>query len=982
MAITVPRQWKLSEGDADCEVITNPTAGNWLVAVVAVRVVNLATTEEIPEITVGDFARGPWELIHTDTQWAASTHAGAFMRMEVWVCPSVRYEGWPWLAVYSAARQILAFDAGSHEIVVAEVAGMTGRPTVDSVTPVTATAATSLSIPIPAPSGGAECFMLAGAAIDVNSATLTATGSGFTALQQLGVGAPDLKLGPQWKITTTAQTATWTSSAAADWVGVAVALRTTGTAVAQPNPNWPATSLQIGLGYDLSTPLGKVAWTDQTARFLGMDADRGVQAELGTTEQGSGVVVIDNRDGAYTTRPVATASATAAGTTTTIKVPSTTAPLNVGDFFRIELANTDGDLKELNVFQVTGLSTAGGTTTVTFKRADGTPGGAKVATATGDVYAGVKVDLYTPWRLVMTWQGTAYVVASGWLRDLAVSYRDAAWAQTESTSGDAVESLTAINPSALRGEILRRFPMAYWPLDDASGSGYAANASGTTSDVLMERTSKWGAGQAQADFGQSTQDVASIELQPNFKTSVRGDDGTGWGQTGGVAADLATKGYALVGSSRWFPSLANGVTITGLALVVDPNADAILNATADPAVVTIRNANAGGGARGGVFRLQVSRTTLKASITKWDKTTHAQTTTADLGVLQIAGADWRSWALVLTQTTWAVYVDGLLQGSGSCNLPATWTGINIGGEADSFGAGRTWGATHAHIAVFARALTSSEINNLHNAGTEGFVSGEEVGSRIQKKLSTTGWSGTRIIGNAYSPFVGPEGSAGGTVTDLANEAVGYEDALFFADAAGQLQYRSRSMADQQRTRVVFGDNTAGGEIPYRPGWKPSFNPSFVYNKITVSQFGPYGLSSNNVIEDVLSSSKYGTRGPLSRETRLGNGERAWHLANWLLGRYAWPQQRVETITISAHAYPAAWPTVLGIEVGDLVTVMRRQIGAPALAVPCRVLKVAPSIEYGASVDASVTLTLGSAPPQVPICSDSVYGTVGGKVLAL
>lgn len=981
MAVTVPQQWRLSEGDADCEVITNPTAGNWLVAVVAIRTVGLSDQEEIPVITVGDVARNPWELIHTDTTWAASTHTGAFMRMEVWVCPAVHYEGWPWLAVYSAARQILAFDAGSHEVIIGEVAGMTGRPTVDSVTNVTATAATSLSISIPAPSGGAECFMLAGAAMDVNSATLTATGSGFTALQQLGVGSPDLKLAPQWKVATTAQTATWTSTAAADWAGVAVALRTTGTAVTQPNPNWPGTSLQIGLGYDLSTPLGKIPWTDQTSRFLGMDADRGIQAELGTTEQGSGVVILDNADGAYTTRDVAeSATATAAGTTTTIKVAAGTTPLTVGDFFRIFKAG--GALKELNVFQITGLSTAAGTTTITFQRADGTAGGAKAATASGDVYAGVKVDLYTPWRLVMTWQGTPYVVASGWLRDLAVNYRDAAWAQTESTSGDAIESLTAINPSALRGEILRRAPTHYWPLSDASGSGYAANASGTTADVLTERTSKWGAGSATADFGQSTQDVASIATQPNYKTSLRGDDGSGWGQSGGLAADLATKGYALVGQSANFPSMATGITITGYSLTPDSETAPILNAGADPAVVTIRNANAGGGARGGVFRLQISRSSLKAAITKWDKATHATSVTGDLGTTQIASASWTAWALVLTQTTWKVYVQGILQGSGSCNLPANWTGINVGGEADSFGAGRSWGAIHAHVAVFGRQLTGTEIANLNYSGTQGYISGEYVGSRIQKKLSTTGWSGTRIIGNTYSPLVGPEADGGGTVTDLANDVAGYEDAAFFADAAGQLQYRARSMADQQRTRVVFGDNTAGGEIPYRPGWKPSFNPSFVYNKVTISQFSAEGVTSDNVIEDVASRVRYGTRGPLSRETRLGSPERAWHLANWLLARYAFPRQRIESITISAHANPAAWPTVLGIEVGDLVTVMRRQIGAPPLAIACRVLKVAPSIEYGASVDASVTLTLGAAPPQVPICGDAVYGTIGGKVLAL
>src|SRR5205807_1118862 len=138
-------------------------------------------------------------------------------------------------------------------------------------------------------------------------------------------------------------------------------------------------------------------------------------------------------------------------------------------------------------------------------------------------YAGIQIDLYMPWRLLHTVAGVTYTVASGWLRDLPLGFADAHYSTVEAQSADVLEALSrAANPSALRGEILRRNPTHYWPLDDPAGTGYAANVSGLSNAPLTQTVSKYGAGTSTtADFGAATQDIPDA-TGSGSKTSLLG----------------------------------------------------------------------------------------------------------------------------------------------------------------------------------------------------------------------------------------------------------------------------------------------------------------------------------------------------------------------------------------------------------------------------------------------------------------------------
>jgi hypothetical protein len=961
MALTVVNQTTTFGGAADFEVFVTPTPGNWLLAAVAWHSFDGMN----PIVSVGDHCRNIWTLLYSTTTQAFAAHPSAQLWLQIWACPNVTYDGWPNLGVYLASMAGGADDSLTPVISIIEVAGFTGALTVDSVTLATATSATSLSVTAPAPSAAANCLMLGAAAVDNSTPALSVTSAGWTALTPVLGHGPDTDLAPAWRTSTTGQTASWSTTAAANWVGVVAAIRETGAAVTQPNPNWPAVQYQLGFGYDVSTPLSAVAWTDITPRVVEFDTQRGIPYDLGVAQSAESNMKIRNKDGAFTPRAAATASATAAGTTTTIKVADASATgIYVSDYFNVK--SSGGALKELTAFQVVSTAAVGGTTTITFTPA------AKVATATGDVYAGVPVDVNLPYRVLATWNGKTYPVATGYVERWPQTWEMRNYGYTTPVAVDTLATLTAANPTAVRGEILRRSPHSYWPLNDASGAGLATNIGVTGNAQLVQSSSIYGVGADQsADFGVSTQGI-----QKTFpgKASIFGDSGSGWQQTGLTSAELVQHGYALVSPATSFPSISGGVTILGVFLQSSADNTIVVTATIDPTIMIIRNTDPGAGiSQGSVLKI-TQHAASRPGIVVWDKGTHAATTTnLGSGVNVLSAEDFRVWAITFNQTSWT-YVDGAGDTqSGTCNLTDTFTEISIGGEADRFWNGRITPGIYAHIAVFPRRLTTGEIRAIGDTVTYGGLRSETTNRRIQRKLDTVNWRGARVL-NASGITMGAE-AEGGTVTDVGNAVAADEDSLLFVDSAGQMQYRARGRAYVQSVRYVLGDRDDLGEIPYLDDVTYDYDSTFIYNEVDTS-YPPLNTAPGSTITstatDPVSAKRYSVRS-LARATRLATAGDTYNLAWWLLSRYSYPQLRVEQVVVDAASNPNAWPMVLGVEVGDLVTLNRRPLNAPMISSSCRVMQIQHATEPGKW---QTTLTLAPAPPTALITNDPVHGIVG------
>jgi hypothetical protein len=956
VAFTVPAEWSPSDTGTEATTAALPAPGSWLVAIVAVRVVN----EDDPVVHVGDAARNIWTLPSSKTAMASAYHAAAKMKVQVWVCPAAEYDGWDALLVQCVAMCKAGSTADATTILagVFEVTGFAGNNlTVDSVTLNTATSATAFSVSSPAPAGAANCFHLGAACIDDDTTTLTPTGAGFAALTAASGTVPDIKAGGQWKAATTGQTASWTSSAARNWAGVIVAIKETGDTVPQPNAKWPARRFEIGYGYDMNTPLSAVRWTDQTTRLVTagsgvpvISGTRGIPYELGTAQSELSDLKIRNDDGALTPRDVnAAASANAAGTTTTIKfADADAADINVSDFFRLK----DSALayKELTVFQVSAVSSSAGTTTVTFARADDVAGGAASSTVSGDVYAGIEIDLDMPWRYLLWWDGKWWPAGSGWLGQLPQTWLTPNYGEVPAVGNDALASLTAELQSPLAGEILRREPAAYWPLSDPAGSGQGLDVSGNGQPPLVQTTSKFGAGSATASFGYGTQDVA-FQTNPKWVSSILGDTGSAWSQTGHTEADLdASKGYALVAQGLDVPPISSGITVTGAYLMQDEaSPQAIPNSNFDPTLFIVKSSDPGFGVgQGAVLKLSFENTGadfLEPKITVWDKDTHANTVTV-ITPFQIASpTDFRVWVLSFDRTSWRFYANGQWT-SGSCDLVASFDQIDVGGEADKFHNGKAAPGAFCHIAIFGRAFTDEEMEAIRAAFLDGEVEIKTTAQHAANKLNVAGWHGPRII-LPSEVDASSEGNPGGTVADYNEGLAAMDDGLAYVDAAGQYRWEGHSQGYFRTSRATLGEDTAAGEIPYQPGQKWGFDKTFVYNdvqlvnqrNISFSTTGHSGLlETRYAAQDAESQRKRGKR-TLPVTARLRDGNDAYGLAWALQGRYAAPRMRVEQVVIDAASNPDAWRFCLGVEVGDLVTVKRRPLGAPAISQLCRVLRI-------------------------------------------
>ena len=643
---------------------------------------------------------------------------------------------------------------------------------------------------------------------------------------------------------------------------------------------------------------------------------------------------------------------------------------------------------ELSVYQVTKISTSGGTSTVTFKMANGNAGGALNSTVTGDVLSTTPIDLYTPFRVLMTWQGKRRYVTAGWSERWPLTWRDPHWGTAAMTSTSALAQLTAADNTAIRGEYLRRNPYAYWPLADAAGSPSGQNISGRSLAALTQTVSKNGIGTSAAAFGTST--VGVDVSAPGFLelATLFGDSGNAWSQTFEVASDFTNGlGQALVTQDPGFPSITNGVSIAIVTCLTPDQIVLMEGVNATPTLFICKNTDPGAGvAAGAAIKLDWdSPTSGKPAITVWDKNTHAKTRT----VLHSSPGISSSWALtVLTfnQTSWSCYVDGVFGGSGSANLVNSFGLLDVFGEADQFFNGNCMAGILAHVAVFDRILSAGEINDLNNA-TLGFGNGSEYTSnRVQRKLDTIKQKTGRVMDAAGQVLLDAEGTDSSTIADVNNQVAGYEDALVFEDAGGSYQYRPPARYAYQSPKAVLGERSDLGEIPYLASPETDFDPTYLFNSITAlntvtSQDSYTAEISQDQLTAVNDASvtKYNLR-TYTRDTRISafKEQSVFDLVYWLLAQYSTPKQRVASVTIDAASNIALWPFVLDVEVGDLVTFKRRPIGAPEIDIPCVILQVEHDTGPGLW---QTTLTLGAARTSQLIVNDPVFGIVGNNFIS-
>lgn len=301
------------------------------------------------------------------------------------------------------------------------------------------------------------------------------------------------------------------------------------------------------------------------------------------------------------------------------------------------------------------------------------------------------------------------------------------------------------------------------------------------------------------------------------------------------------------------------------------------------------------------------------------------------------------------------------------------------------------GGQYALAAEFPTVLTSAQAALLYSAV---MFAGSGTGtatsaSRFADVLRWARWAGQSAIDSfttgqtqTYGPSSDLNASASQPGTDSVSAlqtVTDSEDGEQFVNKSGAITFFARQRRMNKGTpKVTFGENTAGGEIPYTD-CSFGLDPTRLANDAQITQ------TMTSTATRVLNQTSINTYGDVQIQrtvndtTKLGINDMATRLAN----HFATPVQRLETLTIEPATFTnagapstAAWAACLSLELGDLVQINRRPPNAPLLSFSGFVEQIRWKIDDqgNATCDLQVSPNYGNQYWQLDSATYSVLGS--------
>jgi hypothetical protein len=247
-----------------------------------------------------------------------------------------------------------------------------------------------------------------------------------------------------------------------------------------------------------------------------------------------------------------------------------------------------------------------------------------------------------------------------------------------------------------------------------------------------------------------------------------------------------------------------------------------------------------------------------------------------------------------------------------------------------------------HFAWYDYAVTAQQVANHYEAGVSGWAGVVAPGRYAQAltwgnlglKRGGTAWYGQHglLEGTYISEAYQYDGSS---AADIMNQLTQTEGGRCFTQANGSVVYVYRWYLYNQPVVAVFGDNGTT-EVPFEQDQSFSVDNQFLFNVISATQNrGPnQDLSVQNT--NYVSQLEYFQRSGLSYQSYALLPFDVFDVTNWATEKYSVPQQRVVSVVIDlskiSGKVPAAFATVLGLELNETVTVNRRPVGGVPISV--------------------------------------------------
>lgn len=214
--------------------------------------------------------------------------------------------------------------------------------------------------------------------------------------------------------------------------------------------------------------------------------------------------------------------------------------------------------------------------------------------------------------------------------------------------------------------------------------------------------------------------------------------------------------------------------------------------------------------------------------------------------------------------------------------------------------------------------------------------GELTGSRVNRILDAAHWF-TGQGGNSRMTAAGDSAlqttTLGDTALNLLQLAVDSELGQLYVNGSGAVVFRNRrALVTDSRSitsQATFGDNAQGSELPAAQIGRAD-DDTTIGNDIQATIVG----GNLQEVTDPTSIAKYLFPRTYTRsDLILTTDADAKNWAGWILQISAQGEDRFETITLDPMAQPTdLWPQILGRDMGDRVTVVRRPPGVSPGAV--------------------------------------------------
>ncbi|MGH9250585.1 MAG: hypothetical protein ACRD0W_13835 [Acidimicrobiales bacterium] len=212
-----------------------------------------------------------------------------------------------------------------------------------------------------------------------------------------------------------------------------------------------------------------------------------------------------------------------------------------------------------------------------------------------------------------------------------------------------------------------------------------------------------------------------------------------------------------------------------------------------------------------------------------------------------------------------------------------------------------------------------EILDIDRAGVSAVGAGELSGSRIQRILTSAGWEGGRQVaaGNTTLQATTLDGAALNEAQLVTDTELGE----LYVDGAGTIVFRNRhaqlTETRSTQSQATFGSDVAGGELPY-------VTVGIEYNRPRATTVR--AARDGGPVQTAQVTARY----PSAYERldlAMNTDPVAADWAAWVLGLAKDPEYRFSTLTVDPRAMPdELYPQVLGRQVGDRITIIRRPPG--------------------------------------------------------